>query len=418
MSGSTIPAMSVNDICEIIYYDGMFGSAYYVQCVEKNSDVELLNERFSPSHKDYLFLGWSVEENSDDVKYHNRDTVFVGNDCPFKLYAVWKEKEGKKDEETEEICVVGYDPLPVLFHDMSKIRSLPTAKWGWDFGDSIVYCADTTYGITSEISGFILPGDGNMTQFVDQSASGALMYPETSGSYYNSSGNTVHFTGMTFGSSSVSANGEIVNGQTRYPAYPNSRQKRITKEVVGAKVKGIKIDPDQCGRVNCGEEAAFGNDIMHVYKGPGMYYATMWCESVSGLQSMNADDSAFVSGDPAEKKQVYGCWINVLPACPCTKPNIIGVSGVSSGFSADDDATSGISAIGGNDDGVYVGYAPFVYVRASGAVVPRSLPALGWIGMTGAWILRAGMSLAANVRVIMPDSVIPRPVGLDGATEP
>lgn len=333
-------------------------------------------------------------------------------------------------DETDyvDFCIEGYDPLPVVFRDMSDVRSFKTKYWKYDFGDSLVYGCDTQNKTLNDVAGFQLPGDKdlwtaasshsafkvNIDHFHNKCPKCLMkMDYNNYSSYHCTSNATQHYTGINFKSSSSNSNGNSVTFYTDDPSNNTRRFRRLPNTsgnngIVYVDVTGIddSIIEDQCGRNNCEFEYDFGNSVMHIYKGPGLYYATMTCSSETGLRGMEVADETFGVGTPDEKEKVAGCWINVLPECPCVSGfrvygpvNISGaqnfVTITNSGFSCD---TSAVSSVTGYVPGfncrvefedfngalrttsAISGYAPYMRVAASGVMVSRSLP------VTGAWI--------------------------------
>lgn len=327
-----------------------------------------------------------------------------------------------------DICIEGYDPFPVVFRDMSDVRSFKTKFWKYDFGDSFIFgCSTSASG--SPNRNFELPGDSVIMSMASSRPHGSsdpwfknvkyfhdtekkcLMCLDSSGyeSYHATAGADKHYTGIYFKSSDNSTSGSTVEidpvkidpsgNEYRFRRLPN------TNTATYIEVTGISdsIIEDQCARNNCEFEYDFGNSVMHVYKGPGLYYATMTCSSETELQGMEVADGIFDPGDKAGKEKIVGCWVNVLPECPCVSGfKVYGPLDqptefrtiTSSGFSCDDknfDSCTGTTNFNcfvkfDDFDGstrttcAVSGYAPFMHVAASGIMIPRSLP------VTGAWI--------------------------------
>ena len=466
-------------ICKIWFHSGWGLNEHYEQCCASGHEVYLMPEQFSQDRPDYTFLGWGVAVN--DVVVYEDQALFLPMECPTKLYAQWKKKDGSDGPDIdidEDPCIEGYDPLPVVFRDMSDVRSFKTKFWRWDFGDSIVYGCDTQKTATadfldanSEYARFELPGDDEVHRvgsansfcvclegedgtencerqflwkdnidFFHDNLDQCLMnidYDRQWKSYhYNRSPNLKHFTGINFKSSSTSTSGNSFIDFKKYEAYDNGNQHRFLRlpgdtyaTFVGVTGIDDKILPDQCARNSCEKEYDFGNSVAHIYKGPGLYYATMLCSSENqsakeaGLQGMELADYIYDACDltqqtkeecEAEKEHTAGCWINVLPVCPCVSgfhvygtyqgnswapdslphdsPNRKFLTITGDNYSCDTDQR-GIAATGyvgfncevefTDFDGnirktkAVSGYAPYLQVGASGRLVPRSLPVTG-----------------------------------------
>lgn len=408
-------------------------------------------------HPGYLFVGWARYPYSSHIVYKDGDIFLpyeylVKRNNVFELYAVWR-KEAVPSGDAE-MCIVGYDPLPVVFRDMSVTRSFPTGYWRWDFGDSVIFGCDTR-GITAyedaknatiayddevvaKISAFRLPSDkylcdmtsddGNEFKNIVAGFWGRLdactmkldFYDGGNGESYHYSNSITtgdsHFTGIFMSTVDGTLNGDgfgdVVPGegkQKRVRYIPNTTYSSPVN--ISATVKGA-ILPDQCGRNLCEYESLdFRDSIMHVYKGPGVYYATMTCSSEKTLQGMDADDVPFkertVSSD-AQKERIEGCYINVLPVCPCVNGfRVFGANADHDKFitiTADDyscessNFASSTAEVGYNcyvvhmdDSGKMVkqvavsGYAPFMHVAASGHLSSRSLPVSGGMMDWGDW---------------------------------
>lgn len=446
-------------LCKIVFYSGWGDNDSYEQCCAKGFETYLMPEQFSDKRPDYKFLGWGVAMN-DDVVYYDQD-LYKPTECPSYLYGQWKKKdeEEQETEVDEEACIVGYDPFPVVFRDMSDVRSFKTKYWRWDFGDSIIFGCDTSTVDISTLddpdslySRFSLPGDDlvydrgknslinceplfkNNIDFFHDNVPKCLMsidYNDNWNSYHFNSNQLKHFTGINFKSDTESTSGsgfvdytrydveQVVSGQHRFRRIPNDTYAKYVS------VTGIddRILPDQCARISCEQEYDFGNSVAHIYKGPGMYYTTMVCSSENqspksaGLQGMELASYVYDSDIlPEDKQKIAGCWINVLPVCPCVSGfHVYGtydkngswasdglaydsdsrrfLTITNSDFTCDDgDIKSSMGRVGWNCQIEFTdfdgnkritncvsGYAPFLQIGASGTVIPRSLP------VTGAW---------------------------------
>lgn len=387
----------------------------------------------------YLFVGWARYPWSDEIAFED-GAIFEWMDCFVSgdftpLYAVWESRTPIEEDLT--MCIEGYDPFPVLFRDMSDVRSFRTAYWKWDFGDSRYYGCDTK---NTPQASFMLPGDTTLykqcsagwnipgrtfltvidelhnsnptvrMQF-DYSGNAGNSPPGAWESYhYNASANN-HFTGAYFSSITGNAKGAGVErnsvipgtyGQKRYEYWPNSSFITPVKIPFAA----TAIPEDQCGRVACEYEATdFKNSVLHIFKGPGIYYTTMTCSSDTGLRGMDVDESVaehtIIDGAP---ERIEECYVRVHPVCPCIDGfRVYGTRNTTTTDSefvtitADDfccesmDISSVTGAVSGknckiwikDEDGndncydVVSGYAPFFEAAASGIVVPRSLPCIG-----------------------------------------
>ena len=156
----------VENLCKIVFYSGWGDNESYEQCCALGFKTYLMPEQFSEKRPGYKFMGWGVAMN-DDVVYEDQD-LYLPTQCPSYLYGQWKKEgdDGPDVDVDEEACIVGYDPFPVVFRDMSDVRSFKTKYWRWDFGDSIVYGCDTSATTTADFEDpdslygrFSLPGD-------------------------------------------------------------------------------------------------------------------------------------------------------------------------------------------------------------------------------------------------------------------
>ncbi len=416
---------------------------------------QLITNQFE--REKYDFVGWSTSRYGE-ARYANNEMYNASKYTPpidpedpdrrevesLHLYAVWQ-KQAQYLISDDDICVTGYDPFPVVFRDMSRIRSFKNTYWTYDFGDSYVYGCDT-HNITMNSScemifgsaaSFILPGDSyvynNATSafkdnvILPKVESGVMMCPDWD-SYHSISSGDKHYTGVTFRAvTSYHQHGSDMIGSGCYPVEPtddpiNDDMKRIwywpnTKECTGnvrpVEVSGVHelMNEDDCGRNACERENDLKNSVMHIYKGAGIYYSTMQVSSKTGLQSMEVSNETFSVDIPSSKKEVISeCFVKVLPTCPCISGfHVYGDPDSSSEhysrkfeiipneYSCDDGIFSiqkspfncvvEYTDINGNikKTKAISGYAPYLKVWASGTIEPRSIPVKGAYIDWGDW---------------------------------
>ena len=337
------------------------------QDVYVGTPVQLITNQFErPKHD---FMGWATNP-VGEVRYGNNDMYNASKYTEIEsieeqkvkqldLYAVWK-KQAQYLISDDDICITGYDPFPVVFRDMSRIRSFKNTYWQYDFGDSIIYGYDTSnitgynsscgLDISTSAAAFILPGDEYVYNHASQLfkdeiekpivESGVMMCPDWS-SYHCNLNASVHYTGVKFRAvTSYDENHHDSDqfGAGCYPVPPtdyvaNDELKRIwywpnTKEstdncsgyIRPVEVSGVHqlMNEDDCGRNACERENDLKNSVMHIYKGAGIYYTTMQVSSKTGLQSMEVSQETFSNEVPASDKEVVSdCYVKVLPTCPC-----------------------------------------------------------------------------------------------------
>ena len=434
-------------------------------------------EKLNPNpfdKEDYIFVGWARYKWTDYIAYKDGDRfepmefMFSGDSDHFDvdLYAVWR--YAKATDDILDMCIEGYDPLPVLFRDMSDVRSFRTGYWKWDFGDSFVYGCDTRKDIeqsasarpkepkeSSELTAFWLPGDNwlyGTYKNVWEAESGQTNFLSIIDSFHDSvpncvmkfdysatapatvwesyhyknmqtSGNDRHFTGVFMSSiEGVSAGTGIellppseitdMKYKYRYKYWPNEEENGKLKPVLVPDATGIPAD--QCGRIMCEYEPVdFKNSVLHIYKGPGLYYSSMMCSSDKKLRGLDVDDKVYECSPESvtsagectklndAEERVDGCWVRVLPVCPCvTGFEVFGTSGANREFvtiTADDYSCErmSISQATGlvtpncemtfNYNGetktitATSGYAPYFAAACSGGIEARSLPVSGGV---------------------------------------
>lgn len=433
-------------------YDGD-GDKTKTQDVYAGSPTQFITNEWERT--DYDFLGWAISEYGE-VKYENNAMYDVPKDAlvleddewkihDLELYAVWKKKASKTVSD-EDICIAGYDPFPVVFRDMSRIRSFKNSYWEYDFGDSVIYGCDTSdvdfNNVTdAKYANFRLPSDGYIFQTSTLEFKQQLKIPKVdigvmipnyelddqghliSGPDYSSyhykdfTSTDSHFTGIKF--TAIQNMGEV-SGTGCYPQitddplsdsvkrvwyWPNSRKDKYVY------VPGIHelMNEDDCGRVMCERENDLKNSVMHIYKGAGIYYSTMQVSSKTGLQSMEVADETFDNRTADEKEVIAGCYVKVLPTCPCISGfHVYGSNGsgqhydrkfevIPSAYSCDDGLFSvkqssfncvirykGMDGVERTTHAIS-GYAPFLKVAASGIIESRSLPIKGAYIDWGDW---------------------------------
>lgn len=449
---------------EITFHSNFGDDATITQEVEAGRPTQLITNQWERTDDVgvplYDFLGWAISEYGE-VKYENNAMYDVPNDAlvldedsdqwvmrNLDLYAVWK-KKGSKIISEDDICIVGYDPFPVVFRDMSRIRSFKNSYWTYDFGDSVIYGCDTSDVTVNNVTdakyaNFRLPSDQyifnrSTVEFKKQlkipqvdigvmipdykmdDAGNVTAGPDYSSYHYQSfSENNSHFTGVKF--TAIRNMGEDF-GRGCYPQitddplsdflkrvwyWPNSRNDTNIEYVY---VSGIHelMNEDDCGRVMCERENDLKNSVMHIYKGAGIYYSTMQVSSKTGLQSMEVADETWDNRSEAEKEVIAGCYVKVLPTCPCISGfHVYGSNGsgehynrtfevIPSAYSCDDGIFNTKQAsfncvirykdMNGVEKTTHAisGYAPFLRASASGIIESRSLPIKGAYIDWGDW---------------------------------
>ena len=411
------------------------GQGEYQQTVTVGVPERLITNQFEFEKHD--FIGWATSP-FGEARYENNAmySAPVGVVAQsVDLYAVWK-KQAQYIVDDNDICITGYDPFPVVFRDMSRIRSFKNTYWRYDFGDSIIYGCDTSNITTADCENggsavpYKLPGDSYIYQTASQAFKdnisqpvvepGLMMCPERF-SYHSLSGGDNHYTGVEFKAalSGTSGSGcypvlptEYLLDETAHRVWywPNSKKDGKIEYV---EVSGIHelMNEDDCGRNACERENDLKNSVMHIYKGAGIYYATMQVSSKTGLQSMEVSEETFSSDKAASAKEIVdGCYIKVLPTCPCISGFHVYGDPTTSGNHYDkkfevisypyscDDGMFNASGVGFNcmleftDTNGNVrktkaisGYAPYLKVWASGSISPRSLPIKGAYIDWGDW---------------------------------
>lgn len=303
----------------------------------------------------------------------------------------------------EYSVVSGYDPLVVTFYDQSQSRSFPIGSWKYDFGDDLIYGALPDERVSDASANFILPGDVVVSDRLESSTKrcltgvgevlnrSTLMNPVMASSYRTVSTNTIHYTGVNFISGDSSENGDV------FKTLPPARVQQIAGGENSIVLAGMTPIADDCNRNNCGYDLNAGSDVSHIYKGAGVYLATLACSSVNGVEGWELSSSNF-SG--IGENLAY-CLVTVFPTCPCISVDVYGtgnnasefVTITSSAFTCDDmstfDSCTGycnpFSISGLNGFTGVSGYAPFLKIAASGLIMPRSLPITGSIWNWSDW---------------------------------
>lgn len=300
--------------------------------------------------------------------------------------------------------ITGVDPFVVALYDQSRSRSFPLGGWKYDFGDEIIYGALPGERIDTGVSGnFTLPGDTQVFSRLSASTSGCLtgvgevlnrpnfMNPMDPASYHTVERDAIHYTGVRFMCSEFDQEGSI---DYKFDTGSGGRFECIAGESTSIRSQAFSSLPDDCNRINCGFDIDAGSDVAHIYKGAGVYLASLACSSLFGTTGWELSSSNF-SGVGEE---LAYCLVKVYPTCPCIYVDVYGTASggskfitlTSDEFTCDDmstfDACTGYqSAFSVSGFTGVSGYAPFLKVAASGRIVPRSLPITGSVWNWSDW---------------------------------
>lgn len=282
------------------------------------------------------------------------------------------------------VVIEGYDPLFVAFIDETSARSYPTSAWEYDFGDEIVYGMlpgerkeSVGAGDDDYVSIFQLPGDKELLALVLSAGSNSwlngsardtfdlvsimnprlavgwipgravpasakfITYPSaddvpgvagdlsrgmrhiTSFSFSRSSDGDSHYSGSNeYKVSTLAAEGEW-RFVDYFPTDMPSSTVVYRRPVEGARIVVSQRGSDDCSRGGlCEQNTGDGSTVGHIYKGPGIYTATLRQKSSSPRSTVGQipDDGDF-SGSGMEYAVAT---IVVHPTCPCVETHILG----------------------------------------------------------------------------------------------
>ena len=313
---------------------------------------------------------------------------------------------------TEIKVITGFDPMMVTFVDQSTTRSFPTKYWSMDFGDSFLYAYLSTDETSAE-SKFYLSGDDFVVGAITGDSSMVSCLNGTTGLFSNTNvtnpfshsqfhittGFDKHYTGIDF-----TANGyDTTNGAVLTSENSDGRYTRVIGgDNQFVSVAGLSTLSNTCNRQCISLDDTWPN-VGHIYKGAGVYLASMTCSSdkETGSWYLNSDNFSPVASGVDESYYL----VMVYPSCPVSDIIVRGTNTnhtkfaaiTSKNFTCDDPMSfsactgwvSPVSYVSGDSSvlgftGVS-GYAPFLQVEASGVIVPRSLPITGAIWDWSDW---------------------------------